>query len=337
VIEPANQSLLYGAEARLRAQTSGDPDPDVQWQVSRDGGATWNAVAGATSPPYAFVRSGAQSGSEYRAVFTHRTGDVTTRPATLTVVKAVPTLEWQVPTPIEHGTPLSFGRLDAEASVPGTFRYTPPAGTVLAVGAGQPLTVTFTPRAERDYTGVTASVPIDVTTTPEPSPPPPPPPRPAVPIATPPLPEPTSPGALPGPGTPPTPGKQHQPAAQACGVRSSLTVIVPRRLRAGAADRVGGDRRRARSPSSSRFSPGLAGHGEPARPVPRLLLTRDPRRRAQLEGQARRSGSADALGERPRVSAGRCRHRARAPPQAILSGLGAGRAQVRLTGSRGGR
>jgi len=318
VIEPANQSLLYGAEARLRAQTSGDPDPDVQWQVSRDGGATWNAVAGATSPPYAFVRSGAQSGSEYRAVFTHRTGDVTTRPATLTVVKAVPTLEWQVPTPIEHGTPLSFGRLDAEASVPGTFRYTPPAGTVLAVGAGQPLTVTFTPRAERDYTGVTASVPIDVTTTPEPSPPPPPPPRPAVPIATPPLPEPTSPGALPGPGTPPTPGKQHQPAAQACGVRSSLTVIVPRRLRAGATRIVSavivdarGHRVRRGSHRGWRVMVSLHGLSHGSYSLGILVAARS--LRARPAGQARRTlsvnvrgcrqaGAVTALAHRPKRS-----------------------------------
>jgi hypothetical protein len=127
----------------------------VQWQVSRDGGGSWHDVAGATSPRHAFVPSGAQTGEEYRARFTNHSGSVATRPATLTVVRAVPTLEWQVPTPIEHGTPLSLDELDAEASVPGTFDYTPLVGTVLAVGARQRLSVTFTPEAGENYTSVT--------------------------------------------------------------------------------------------------------------------------------------------------------------------------------------
>ena len=49
-------------------------------------------------------------------------------------------------------------QLDATASVPGTFTYTPAAGTVLNAGKGQTLSVTFTPTDTTDYTTATATV-----------------------------------------------------------------------------------------------------------------------------------------------------------------------------------
>jgi len=50
---------------------------------------------------------------------------------------AIPTtITWNPPAPIEYGTALSATQLDATASVPGTFAYMPPAGTVLQAGAG---------------------------------------------------------------------------------------------------------------------------------------------------------------------------------------------------------
>ena len=39
------------------------------------------------------------------------------------------------------------------ADVPGTFVYTPAAGTVLGAGQQQTLTLTFTPTDTADYTG----------------------------------------------------------------------------------------------------------------------------------------------------------------------------------------
>ena len=64
--------------------------------------------------------------------------------------------------------PSSTGRrwaprsLDATASVPGTFVYTPAAGTVLTAGAGQTLSVTFTPTDTADYNPVTTTATINV-------------------------------------------------------------------------------------------------------------------------------------------------------------------------------
>jgi hypothetical protein len=87
-----------------------------------------------------------------------------TKSVTLVVNRAVPTITWPTPTPISYGTPLSGTQLNATASVPGTFVYSPAAGTILAVGS-QTLRATFTPTDSTNYTSVSASVVITVRNT----------------------------------------------------------------------------------------------------------------------------------------------------------------------------
>jgi Bacterial Ig-like domain (group 3) len=82
---------------------------------------------------------------------------------TLTVNIASPTITWATPSAIAYGTALSAAQLNATASVPGTFAYTPAAGTVLAPGS-QTLSVTFTPTNTTDYSTATATVVITVNT-----------------------------------------------------------------------------------------------------------------------------------------------------------------------------
>jgi hypothetical protein len=82
--------------------------------------------------------------------------------------KITPTITWATPAAIVVGTPLSATQLDATAtasgtSVAGTFVYNPPAGTVLAVGANQSLSVIFTPTDTADYTESTGGTTISVT------------------------------------------------------------------------------------------------------------------------------------------------------------------------------
>ena len=81
----------------------------------------------------------------------------------ITVTKATPAITWPAPASIVYGTTLSSTQLNATTSVPGTFAYTPVAGTVLAAGAGQTLSTTFTPTDPSNYTTATASVSITVT------------------------------------------------------------------------------------------------------------------------------------------------------------------------------
>jgi hypothetical protein len=74
----------------------------------------------------------------------------------------VPTITWATPSPVAPGTALSSIQLDAHASVPGTFTYSPAAGAVPAAGTDT-LTVTFTPTNTIAYASATDTVALDVT------------------------------------------------------------------------------------------------------------------------------------------------------------------------------
>ena len=86
--------------------------------------------------------------------------------ASLTVLKGDPVLRWPTPATIVAGTALGAEQLNATASVAGSFVYNPPAGTILAPGAAQTLSVTFTPADGANFNQVSASVSIDVSSPP---------------------------------------------------------------------------------------------------------------------------------------------------------------------------
>jgi hypothetical protein len=76
-------------------------------------------------------------------------------------IQGLSTITWPTPAPIYYGTPLSGTQLDATANTPGTFVYTPPAGTVEPLG-NDTLSVVFTPTDTVGYQGATASVTLQV-------------------------------------------------------------------------------------------------------------------------------------------------------------------------------
>jgi hypothetical protein len=73
---------------------------------------------------------------------------------TININKATPTVTWENPADITYGSALSEIQLNATASAPGTFVYTPAAGTILNVGIGQSLSVEFTPNDIANYNNV---------------------------------------------------------------------------------------------------------------------------------------------------------------------------------------
>jgi Flp pilus assembly CpaE family ATPase len=77
------------------------------------------------------------------------------------VLKATPSITWREPAVTLTGCSLSETELNAVASVPGTFVYSPEAGEVLSEGR-HTLTVTFTPNDDRNYTVAEAAVDITV-------------------------------------------------------------------------------------------------------------------------------------------------------------------------------
>jgi hypothetical protein len=85
-----------------------------------------------------------------------------------TATQGTPVVNWQAPDgSIAYGTALSGAQLDATATdsngntIPGTFAYSPAAGTVLTAGI-HTLNVTFTPTDGTDYTTATGSISITV-------------------------------------------------------------------------------------------------------------------------------------------------------------------------------
>ena len=79
----------------------------------------------------------------------------------LNISQATPAVTWSNPANITFGSALGNAQLNATASVPGAFVYTPAAGTVPPVGNSQTLSVVFTPSSS-NYLAVAKSVLINV-------------------------------------------------------------------------------------------------------------------------------------------------------------------------------
>jgi len=80
---------------------------------------------------------------------------------TQNVGQAPSVVTWSNPADIIFGGALGGAQLNATASVPGSFNYTPASGTVLPVGNGQTLSVVFTPTSS-NYASAAKSVQINV-------------------------------------------------------------------------------------------------------------------------------------------------------------------------------
>jgi len=99
VSAPANQSVCAGSTASFSVAASGATTPGYQWQVSTDGGNTWNAVSsgtGGTTTNYTTAATMAgDSGTMYRCAVTDACGTtIPSSAATLAVISA-PTITMQ--------------------------------------------------------------------------------------------------------------------------------------------------------------------------------------------------------------------------------------------------
>ncbi|MFK8114239.1 MAG: GEVED domain-containing protein, partial [Rubripirellula sp.] len=87
-----------------------------------------------------------------------------TQTFTINVIEAL-SVTWADPEDMIVGVALSSVQLNATANVAGSFVYTPAAGTVLAEGDGQVLSVTFTPE-DMAFAPITETVTINVVAAP---------------------------------------------------------------------------------------------------------------------------------------------------------------------------
>ena len=82
---PTNWTVCAGGVASFHATASGSPAPTMQWQVSTNGGTSWDNLANATNANYSFSSGITDGGNEYRAVFSNVCNSVNSAVATLTV------------------------------------------------------------------------------------------------------------------------------------------------------------------------------------------------------------------------------------------------------------
>ncbi len=81
---------------------------------------------------------------------------------TLTVNRATPVVTWATPAAVPTGTVLGATQLDATANVPGTFTYSPAAGTIFSAAGNFGLTASFTPVDTTDYGLASGAVTLTV-------------------------------------------------------------------------------------------------------------------------------------------------------------------------------
>ncbi|HEY2470684.1 MAG TPA: DUF2341 domain-containing protein, partial [Terracidiphilus sp.] len=122
---------------------SGDGGPAVNAELF----TPWGVSTDSTGNLYI-----ADSGSDRVRVV----GSSVSEPAT-----TMPTITWANPAPITYSTGLSGTQLNATANVPGTFTYTPDAGSVLQAGLSS-LSVLFTPNDTAHYSPAMATVALTV-------------------------------------------------------------------------------------------------------------------------------------------------------------------------------
>ena len=174
---PANTTLYTTATSSVTIIVTAPITPTITW--ANPASVAAGTVLGATqlnataSVPGTFVYSPAAgtvlaSGTRTLATTFTPTDSLnyTTATKSVTIVVAAPvtpTITWANPASVMAGTALGATQLNATANVPGTFVYTPAAGTVLSTGT-QTLATTFTPTDTISYTTATATANMLVTT-----------------------------------------------------------------------------------------------------------------------------------------------------------------------------
>jgi RHS repeat-associated protein len=117
--QPQSASANEGAPATFTAAAAGYPAPSVQWQVSTTGGLSWEddpsdtatsttEANAATSTLEISSAARAETGYEYRAVFTNAAGSVTSNAATLSVNWVGPLALQPQGITVNEGRPASF-------------------------------------------------------------------------------------------------------------------------------------------------------------------------------------------------------------------------------------
>jgi hypothetical protein len=168
-VQSAGRVYIYGS---FLNQGNYDPPPDTITTVAGDGVLTVDVGAQMSVGQMVVQDNGVVNVAGQLDIPAGSTidvqdyGQVNTQPGGQTTSEGT-YLNWAHPADIVYGTALGAGQLDATANVPGTFVYTPAAGTVLHAGQNQLLNVIFTPFDLADFSPVTATASITVSQAPQ--------------------------------------------------------------------------------------------------------------------------------------------------------------------------
>jgi RHS repeat-associated protein len=156
-VTPTTATLYGGQTQQFTATVTNTSNTAVTWKISPATGAgtisstgLYTALATISAQQTVTVTATSQAS-------TSASGSATV----ILMPKSTPAITWATPAAITYGAALNATQLDATASVPGIFAYTPAAGTVMAAGS-QTLSVTFTPTNTTSYNTTTISVPLMV-------------------------------------------------------------------------------------------------------------------------------------------------------------------------------
>ena len=84
--QPVNVAITSGQNTQFTVVASGSPTPNLQWQLSTNGGVNFSNITGATNAVFEVLNAGqANNGRQFRAVATNSAGTVNSNAATLTV------------------------------------------------------------------------------------------------------------------------------------------------------------------------------------------------------------------------------------------------------------
>ena len=157
-VSPLDQQVSVGATVTFTAAGTGTPTPTVKWQVSTDGGATYNDVPGQTTTTLTFTALASQNGYKYRAMFTNSGGSTPTSAATLTVILPVLTVTvnnaeraYGAPTPAFTVSYSGFVNGDTQAVLSGSPSIATTATANSPFGS-YPITATQGTLAASNYT-----------------------------------------------------------------------------------------------------------------------------------------------------------------------------------------
>jgi hypothetical protein len=154
-LQPVSQIFNALSDVTFTVTATGTSPLNYQWR--RNG----QPVLNATNSSLSLTGVTPAAVGAYSVTVVNVAGAATSDTATLSVNELAPDITWNAPQAISYGSPLSSVQLNATTFIPGTFTYTPPAGTFLASG-NHTLNVAFVPDDTTNFVATNAAVQLSV-------------------------------------------------------------------------------------------------------------------------------------------------------------------------------